>query len=467
MITAEEKAARHRKLGMRLANSKRWGPLVEDIESDEIKANVAMVLQNQYKYMQMEGREPDQYLTETTKVYNVGNFDKYAFPVIRALYANLIANELVSVQPMAGPTSLVFHLDVRYGTTKGNQAADSVAIDSLSGIQNSEYYSSATVPEEVATIGSNNVGHTVAYTPVKPGTVRITAVVSAANCVFADNGAGGFYQLSGAAQTISTGTIDYGTGAIVLDLSNNITSATITYVYDNEVTDLVPQLDLNIVQSSVEAEERKLRGRYSLRAAQNMAALHGLDAEAEIVGFLTEFQKYEIDRQIINHLYLLASAGTVTWDRIPSTGVSYTEHKNTLVDALIKGSNQVFTATKRAIPNWLVAGVSVCDVIESLPTFVPIPGALATRGQTGPVKIGVLNNRWTVYKDPLFPTTKWLMGFKGDSFLDAGYVYAPFIPMYATPTVILDDFIARKGIATQYGTKAINPKFYSTGEVIN
>lgn len=190
--------------------------------------------------------------------------------------------------------------------------------------------------------------------------------------------------------------------------------------------------------------------------AQNLNALHGMDAEAELVGIMAEVLKQELDREIINDLYNFAGAGTVTWDKTIPSGISYTEHKLSFIDACITLDHKVYSKTKRARTNWIVASISVCDVIESLPGFVPIPGALGTQQNSGVLKIGTLNNRWTVYMDPFLTTNKWIQGYKGSSFLDTGYVYAPYIPLYTTPTIILDDFIGRRGLGTQYGKKTVN-----------
>jgi hypothetical protein len=246
-----------------------------------------------------------------------------------------------------------------------------------------------------------------------------------------------------------------------------VSPITVTYEYDTEANADIPQIDLQLTSAPVVALVRKLRSRWSLESAQNLNALHGIDAEAELVGVMAEVVKLEIDREVINDVFNYAQAGNVQWDKAVPAGISYTEHKLSYVDALIQNSNQVFAATSRGQTNWMVCGIGVCNVIESLPTFSPDAGALSTQSNTGVVKIGTLNNRWTVYKDPFLPTAKWVTGFKGGQFLDAGYVYSPYIPLYTTPTVILDDFMGRKGIGTQYGKKAINSRFYATGEVLN
>lgn len=363
---------------------------------------------------------------------------------------------------MAGPTSLVFYLDYTYGgggtgtpgggVAKGILTPGTAAFDARTGPFNTEYYSSDIIPQETLAIdGSNNVAHTAAYLPVRPGTVSVALTVAGLDAQsFVDDGNGTLIRTGGTGGTISAATINYTTGAIAINYAEAITVGTVTYRYDSEANDNVPQLDLQLTSSPIMATERKLRARWSLEAAQNLNALHGLDAEAELVGVMAEVIKFELDREIINDLFNFASAGNTQWDKTTPPNVSYVEHKLTLVDAFIANSNQIFSGTRRGQANWIVSGVSVCDVIESLPTFSANAGALQTQANTGVIEIGTLNNRWTIFKDPFFPATKWVMGFKGNSFLDTGYVYAPYIPIYTTPTIVLDDFLGRKGIAEQH-----------------
>jgi hypothetical protein len=457
-------ADQYQTIGEALSQSPRWQPYCEGLDGWD-RAATAILLENQFQFMENE-------LNEVTKILQIGNFDKFAFPIIRAVYPNLIANEIVSVQPMAGPVSLIFYLDYLYGTAKGGISSGAAAFDARTGGTGNETFSGDAVNEESLTseISSGDLSAvSTAYGPIRPGTVTVTYVSTANGTVTAtDDGNGGFVGLGSS----DTGSVSYAatatTGTITINTSgNDMTAATVTYRYDSEAVDNVPQIDLQLTSAPVMALVRKLRARWSLEAAQNLNALHGLDAEAELVGIMAEVIKQELDREIINDLDAFAGAGTVTWDKSVPAGISYTEHKLSFIDACISLNNRVYSATKRAQTNWIVAGISVCDVIESLPTFVAAPGALGTQSNTGVIKIGTLNNRWTVYKDPFLTTTSWIQGYKGNSFLDTGYVYSPYIPLYTTPTIILDDFIGRKGIGTQYGKKTVNSLFYGKGSLIN
>lgn len=470
---SEEKADKLKAVGERLAESARWAPYMKDLNGID-RVWTAILLENQARHMASTRPQLSVSggLNETTKLLNVGSFDKFAFPLIRAIYPKLIANEIVSVQPMSGPTSLVFYLDYILGSTKGNQASGSTFFSSRTGPVNSEYYSGGTVPQ--LSLVNTNADPTVvssgAFTgplPIKPGTFSGTVTVSSSTVAFADDGNG--YLIGTGVTAGSNSTINYTTGAISLDVASAATASTmvVTYDFDSETSSSIPMIDLQLTSSSVTAEVRKLKANWSLEASQNLQALHGMDAEAELVGVLAEVIKYEIDRQVINDLYNFAGAGSVVWDKATPANISYAEHKLTLADAFIQGSQLIYSATKRGQGNFAVIGTSVANVIESHPQFKPESGAFDTQSNTGIVKMGNFLGRFTLYKDPNFPVDKWVMGYKGNNFMDAGYAYCPYVPLITTPTVVLDDFLGRKGAMTQYGVKTINNKMYSTGQIIN
>ncbi len=411
-------------------------------------------------------------MLETVRVHNIGNFDKFAYPIIRLIYPSLITNEIVTVQPMAGPTSLLFYLDFVFGTTKGQIMAGQTAFDAIAGPLDTRTYSSEDViGEDTGQTKPSNGGlvtFTLKFAPVRPKTFRLD-LDTVENTIATDDGLG---NISGT--DIVAGTINYLTGVVNITFAAGASGALLaSYVFDSEANDKIPEYELQLTSSLVTARARKLKVRWSLEAAQQVNALHGLDLENELVGAIAQQIKFEIDRETINNLFNIAAAGTSTWSKTVPAGISFTEHKLSLVDAIIDASNLIYLATKRAQANFIIASTDVATIIESLPTFIPNPGALQTQGTTGIVKIGVLQNRWVVYKDPFLgqnlpPAQRSIaiVGYKGASFNDAGYIYAPYIPLYLTPTVTLDDFVARKGIATQYGTKVVNPRMYAKLQIV-
>lgn len=404
-------------------------------------------------------------LTEMTKLLNIGHIDKVTYPTIRAVYPNLIANDLVSVQPMSGPVGLAFYYDVIYGSNKGAITAGTTMFDSRTGPYGDESYSGDQVVNETCTIASNNVAHTAAYTPIRPGTVTVVFTSSVAGSVTAsDDGNGGFIF---SPSYTATATIDYATGAIAIDhASETISAGKVTYRYDSEGSDLIGQVDIQLTSVPITAVPHKLRSRITWEALMQMEAVNGMSAAQEVATAMTEGLKHGIDRKIINDLYNSAGAGSVTWDRTVPFGVSWTEHKQSLVDAFSAANNLVFKATKRGNTNWVVAGVGVCDVIETLPNFVPAVSLSEINPNTGVQFIGTLAGRWRVYKDPFLQTNKWVQGYKGSRPTDAGYAYCPWVPVFMSPEIMLDDMIRRQAMASLYGSKVLNSKFYVTGTLV-
>lgn len=456
------------RLGDTLSESRQWKPFVEDIENDFQRRATAIVLENTRKFL--EG------LDETTKAISIGDFQKYAFPLVRAIFPELVANQLVSVQPMLGPVSQVFYLDFIYGTSKGAVARGQKVFDSIGLGPNNPYYSSPLVEGETIGTGTGNQAQftpNLTYTPIRAGSVTITDGTS----VVTDDGNGNL-------QGDGTGTIDYTSGAVDVTFANNPASAmavTATYEYEMEGNSNIPEIDLILTSSPVIARPRKMKARWSLESAFNLRNLHGLEAEVELTSAVGAEIRFEVDREIILDLsnavpsfnlapawskrkvfvdtdsYTTASGATDT--------VGYTEHLLSMVNQFVVAGNKIFGSTGRATGQWVVMGLEVANIVETLPGFVPVPGM--PNGLTkGVYMAGTLNGRWAMYKDPFYPGNQWLMGYKGGTFLEAGYVYAPYIPLYTTPMIVLDDFVGRKGLATQYGKKMVNPRFYSKGMIV-
>lgn len=445
-------------LGKQLAEG-HWRPLVESIEDKSTRELTAILLENERRYIgNME---------EDVRIQSIGSFEKFVFPIVRAVFPNLIAKDIVSVQPMTGPTSLVFYLDAVYGTTKGSVTAGDTMFSARKGHLADDQYSSEFIDAETliasATDGQTAVDVTLAFHSARPGTVVLTGWGKSADTAFTlrDNGVGGF-SASGIA--LSAGSINYATGQIVLTLGDTgmktTTALVAAYYYNSEGSDQIPIVDINLSSVPVRAIPHKLRARWSVEAATNLKAIHGMDAESELVALLSEKIRWDVDRRIISDLFTIASAGSVTWNKPAPAAISYNDHKQTFIDALIEASNLIFRATRRGTGNFVVCGTNVSNVIESLYGFRP----QAVAGN-GVVFVGTLQGRWSIYKDPYMDADKFLVGWKGSSFLEAGYVYAPYVPLYTTPTYVLDDMLNRKGMMSQYGVKAINGDFYALGNV--
>ena len=259
--------------------------------------------------------------------------------------------------------------------------------------------------------------------------------------------------------------------------------------FDSTPEPVIPEIDIKIESIAVTATTRKLRARWSPELAQDLNAYHSMDAEVELTQILSEQIALEIDREILNDLLVEAKGANFFWSRAPgkfvnkrsgaredlastlATGPQFTgtvrEWYETLVETIIDVANEIHRKTLRGSANFIVVSPEVATIFEASVLYKPsikIDGqGQATLGNIGAEAIGSLSNRFTVYKDPYFPRNKILVGYKGGSYLESGYVYAPYVPLIVTPTIFApEDFTPRKGVMTRYGKKMVRADFYGT-----
>ena len=252
----------------------------------------------------------------------------------------------------------------------------------------------------------------------------------------------------------------------------------------------IPEIDIKIESIAVTAQTRKLRARWSPELAQDLNAYHSLDAEVELTQILSEQVALEIDREILNDLLVQAAGANYYWSRSPGKfvnkksgaeatksstlagGPAFTgtvrEWYETLVETIIDVANEIHRKTLRGSANFVVCSPDVATVFEASVLYKPNysldgDGQAGNPFTLGATPVGSLSNRFTVYKDPYFPRNKVLVGYKGGSYLETGYVYAPYVPLIVTPTIFApEDFTPRKGVMTRYGKKMVRADFYGT-----
>ena len=442
--------------GGKLTESKGWQEMVEGIKDEGKQAFVSLMLEN---YRQMRSS-----LDETTTTLQVGNFDKWAFPILSVVSENLIAQDIVSVQPLEGPTGQVFYMNFTTGQNKGNVPRGSTVWDARTGRADRNSDSGDRIETEYLGVTATNslAGLSLSYSPVMPGTVQITLDSSGSPVNLMDDANGSIINSSG----VVFGAINYNTGAITdagAGTFSDSLSVEASYNYNSETNQDSQELDFEIQSSPIVATERKLRGRWSQEAAYALDALYKVNAESMITTAITNSLSWDIDREIIEDIRRVASAGELSWSGTAPTNVSYTEHKLTFVDALTVGSGFISRATNRARANWAVAGQHATNIIETLPQFEPASDSAEIEGVEMIGKI----SRMKIYADPHFPVNEVLLGYKGNDMVRAGYIFAPWVLLFSTPLVTLDDFINRKGFASLYGKKVVNPKMYSRINLTN
>ncbi len=252
----------------------------------------------------------------------------------------------------------------------------------------------------------------------------------------------------------------------------------------------IPEIDIKIESIPVTAQTRKLRARWSPELAQDLNAYHSMDAEVELTQILSEQIALEIDREILSDLLTGAQGANFFWSRSPgkfvnkrtgaeiartstlNPGPAFTgtvrEWYETLTETVIDVANEIHRKTLRGSANFIVVGPDVATILEASVLYRPSysldgDGQVGAPFTMGAEKVGTLSNRFTVYKDPYFPRNKVLVGYKGGSYLETGFVYAPYVPLIVTPTIFQpEDFTPRKGVMTRYGKKMVRADFFGT-----
>ena len=246
----------------------------------------------------------------------------------------------------------------------------------------------------------------------------------------------------------------------------------------------IPEIDIQMVSVPIVAKTRKLKAVWTPELAQDLNAYHSVDAEAELTSMLSEYISMEIDLEILDMLMANADAKVERWSARPAyeydaaTGLfaessanasAYTKGTwfQTLGNKLQSVSNTIHQKTLRGGANFMVVSPETATIIESIPGYASTATGDATNQQwaMGVQKVGLLNNRFTVYKNPYMHENVILMGFRGSNFLETGAVYAPYVPLIMTPLVYdPTNFTPRKGVMTRYAKKIVRPEFY--GKVI-
>ncbi len=243
----------------------------------------------------------------------------------------------------------------------------------------------------------------------------------------------------------------------------------------------IPEINVELASEAIVAKTRKLKAQWTPEFAQDLNAYHSIDAEAELTSLLSEYISMEIDLEILDMLIQDAvtterwsAKNNKTWEGPTTTGnwssadASSTDFYNTqgqwfqtLGTKIQKVSNKIHQKTLRGGANFLVCSPTVATILESIPGYAANTDGDKMDFAFGVQKVGALNGRYKVYKNPYMTENSILMGYRGSQFLETGAVYAPYVPLMMTPLVYdPDTFTPRKGIMTRYAKKMIRPEFY-------
>jgi hypothetical protein len=546
----------------KLANKWEKSGLLEGIKSSTERNNMSMLLENQAKQLVNESNTLGS--AGAGASFGSGNSEAWAgvaLPLVRRVFGEIVAKDLVSVQPMNLPAGLIFYLDFQYGTAQGGKAVNESLYGAESTLKRTdgafdkglygagEYgYSSKKLTKSFDGIGTV-ISATVYLTSsavitandivctdtefsasnvaeLTNGTInRITVLGShltnfdvegvksftiddSANKITAvypqftrtnSNGNVEFVVKVAAATDwplLLTASVDYSAGPDNLDDRGDFEDTSTTGTANSAL--VIPEINVSMKSDTVAAKTRKLKAQWTPEFAQDLNAYHSIDAEAELTSILSEYISMEIDLEILDMLIQnadtiegwsakvgrditvggLAAANTTAGGTDNATftnsdgtnGVYYTKMSwfQTLGVKLQKVSNIIHQKTLRGGANWMVISPKVSTILESIPGFAADSSGDADKYAMGVQKVGAINSRYTVYKNPYMTENTILMGYKGSQFLETGAVFAPYIPLIMTPLVYdPTSFTPRKGIMTRYAKKMVRPDFYGKVMISN
>jgi hypothetical protein len=383
----------------------KWKDILEEggkIKNPKVLKATALMLENEMNYMNEAGNYSVTGRNLAGGYATSGDFQQIAIPMVRRTFPELVAHDIVGVQPMTGPVGLAFALRFRAGNTYTPQA----------------YPSGSIVPAEA---NRNELG----YNSIDPWYSGTTTPTS-----------GGF--ITSAGELLGSGADGSGSAA---DTGLGVG----TYAAISEV-------NMTVEKAQVEAKTRKLRSRWSLEVAQDLKAMHGLDLEDEMMDVLAYEITAEIDREIINKVNEVAVASTWNYATLTDADGRWQAEKfRTLYSNIVRKANLIAVNTRRGAGNFVVVSPMVCAALEGLSSFVlwPVDGQINSL-VTGVSKIGSLDGRITVYRDTFAASDYATVGYKGPSEYDAGVIYLPYVQLLVSKTIFEQSFHPTVGLMSRY-----------------
>jgi len=483
--------------------------LLKNLKNEYDRNNMAVILENQAKALVQEANITG---GQSSMAGGAGeNWAGVALPLVRRIFGEIVAKEFVSVQPMSLPSGLVFYLDFKYasGANSGNSLYGNQAdnhpnvknIDVAGGLYGSGKFgysvntitaSAAAVTGSNATLADFNFNSAVSASQAAVGAVKtvlfptssltgldLTAIksftIDSGSTVNDSQVLQEFTTISGAnVKFVLSGGVAAVNGTYIASYSKQPTVDARGDFEDTTGALAIPSIDIKLKSESIVAKTRKLKAQYTPEFAQDLNAYHSVDAESEITSMLSNYIAMEVDLELLG--MLSENAATVGyWSAINNeawNGSAFAaltsgyynsqgEWFQTLGTILQQVSNKIHQKTLRGGANFLVTSPAVATVLESIPGFASEGDGEKSEFGFGIQKIGSLNSRYKVYKNPYMTSNEILMGYKGSQFLETGAVYAPYIPLIMTPLVYdPETFTPRKGLMTRYAKKMVRPEFY-------
>lgn len=406
-------------------------------------------------------------LDESTQVENVSSANRtQSLQVVTGVFPSLIAEELFSVQPITQKTAQIYWLRYVRGSQKGNLSKGGIIQSQFerAGYENVSYTSDEVQEEmhEAANASDSSYTTVLDWLPVVPGSINLTIDSE----VYVDDGRGKLYTSD--APSTAKGSVDYNSGTITVTVMPTLTESadvTCSYSYNNEYAPArVPELNVDLGETTITARSRKLKAIYSLDAAYDIQQSQGIVLENELLTAAGNELRHETDGSMILDCYQKTKKSLIFTDNYQSEmGISRRDFCMQFADKIHEGCSEIFQSTKRVKGNWVVVGSKGMNLLEVVgaPRFVAAPVVAA-----GPHFVGMLDGNIKVYNDPFLPEDAFLVGYKGTSLIDAGYIYAPYMLFFTTDLIRDENFTGRQGYATSSGKRMLEPDIYRKGVIV-
>jgi len=356
---------------------------------------------------------------------------KILIPMIRRTFPELITNEIVGVQPMAGPVGLAFALRYKYsGETLGT------------GLDGKNFSTGGNTPNHQNAGGLGSAAE-AGYQELRTSYTGASA-----------------QSLSGLGATPGTGLSAFS------DIIGSNDNGVAAILKNFEVTGNIPTMEVSFEKTAVEAGTRRLGARWSVELEQDLKNMNGIDIDTELTNAMSYEIQAEIDREMLVRMIQVTldagqGAGFSIWSPASADGRWLVERNRDFYQRLIIEANRIAVRNRRGAANFIVATPRVCAILEMLPEFqwVPVAGNVNTQ-PVGVAKVGNLGGRFNVYRDTRTEGNNVdsatrpeyaLLGYKGPEFYDTGIIYCPYIPVMVQRTIGPNDFAPRVGLLTRYG----------------
>lgn len=449
---------------------KKYSPILEAVET-ELKAQGHEEFDSYKKYTLSRIMENAQNLIEnysknkaimeagTFQVNNVPAKNQY-LKLTAAVYPQLVAENVASVQAMEYKDATCYYLGYTYGDDRGIiKSGDNISTVFKTGPATEKYaasikYASEPIEQEEIVLSEDLKSFVLAWHPVVPGSVEYIT----AGGTLTDDGAGNM-MLDGAV----AGTIDYATGAVAL--TNKVTAEDVRINYSQNLEYApaqLPSVSLDIKPLFLHARPKALRTAYSLIGAYDLQQTQGLDAQKLLSNLATDELRCEIDGEVLNDICSLPAsqaAGEVFWNMPVPFGVNKKEHYESFYFEIIKASSLIKQVTNKFEGNRVIAGFNANYVLKTLDEF-----KAGNQNSAGPVVSGTLAGNFTVIYNPYINEDEFTVLYQGQTF-DTAYVYGVYMPIVSSQFIMDDTLLGRQGYATEYAKSFVNRKYIVKGHI--